>query len=295
MVALALLCASACSGDEVALTSEGVVATRGTSSSTGAAVGSEVSSVGSSSDSSDGFATGGFEGGEGTSGGDVPRFLHYIRSEPYPRLVIEVDRVEGRDPYPVAIDGIEHVLAETLDKPGGVEVVLDDVLPASPEADPGWSADAMRSLAEETFDLEVPDDTIKIHVLVLDGHAQGEGSTIFGLAWHHVNIVLFKDLYAAACADALLGPLQQPLCEQTEFLVWQHEIGHVLGLVDAGLPMLVDHRDPAGSLHDLDRACVMYAEYEGTDALLAIVDRLLEGAPPVEFDRNCLDDIEAVK
>jgi hypothetical protein len=235
------------------------------------------------------------DGGTTTDVDDVPRYLHYIRAEPYPRLVVEVDHVEGRAPYPVAVDGIEQVFGEVLDKPAGVEVVLDDVIPASAEPDPGWSADAMRALAMDTFDLEVPGDAVKIHVLVLDGHAAGEGSTIFGLAWDHLNIVLFRDLYDAACEDALVGPLQQPLCEQTEFLIWQHEMGHVIGLVDAGLPMVVDHRSADRGPHDVDPACIMYADYEGTDAVVALVDRLVGGAPPIELDQHCLDDIEAAK
>jgi hypothetical protein len=251
---------------------------------------------GGSSSADEGIASGEGEGG-GTSAGpdDLPRYLQYIRAAPYPRLVVEVDHVEGRAPYPVAIDGIERVFGEVLDKPGGVEVVLDDVLRAAAEPDPGWTADAMRELARETFDLEVPDDTVKIHVLVLDGHAAGEGSTIYGLAWNNLNIVLFRDLYDAACKDALLGSLQQPLCEQTEFLVWQHEVGHVIGLVDAGLPMVVDHRSPDDGPHDVDPNCVMYAEYDGSDAVLALVDRLVAGDPPIELDQHCLDDIEAAK
>jgi hypothetical protein len=260
----------------------------GTSSTTG---GSDRTTGSSSED--DGIASG---GGDGTGGPEeVPRYLHYIRSDPFPRLVVEVDYVDGRAPYPVAVDGIAHVFGEILDKPGGVEVVLDDVIPASAEPDPGWTADAMRGLATETFDLEVPEDTVKIHVLVLDGHADGEGSTIFGLAWDHLSIVLFRDLYDAACTGALLGPLQQPLCEQTEFLVWQHEMGHVIGLVDAGLPMLVDHRSPDRGPHDADPNCLMYADYEGADAIAALVDQIVAGAPPIEFDAPCLADIEAAK
>jgi hypothetical protein len=277
----------------------------GTSSSVGASSGSaDASTVDVSSESSSdavsevgsGSGDGSIGTGGGTGGGeDLPRYLQYIRSEPFPRLVVEVDYVEGRTPYPVSVTGIESVFEDLLDKPSGVDVIVDQPIPATPDPDRAWTADAMRTLAEDTYDLPVAQDTIKIHVLVLDGHADGEGSTVFGIAWDHLNIVLFRDLYVAACSDALLGALQQPLCEQTEFLVWQHEMGHVIGLVDAGVPMVEDHKAIDRGPHDADRECVMFPDYEGTDAIAALVDQLVAGAPPIEFDQHCLDDIEAAK
>ena len=69
----------------------------------------------------------------------------------------------------------------------------------------------------------------------------------------------------------------------------------VIGLVDAGLPMVEDHKAIDRGPHDADRECVMFPDYEGTDAVVALVDQLVAGAPPIEFDQHCLDDIEAAK
>lgn len=295
MIFGAVACGSSpATGDATGIGTSSGASSSNLDASTGDA--SSESSSGEASEVGSGIGSVSIGTGGGTGGGeDLPRYLQYIRSEPFPRLVIEVDYVEGRTPYPSSITGIESVFANLLDKPAGVDVIVDQPIPSTPDPDRAWTADAMRTLAEDTYDLPVASDTIKIHVLVLDGHADGEGSTVFGIAWDHLNIVLFRDLYVAACSDALLGALQQPLCEQTEFLVWQHEMGHVIGLVDAGLPMIEDHKAIDRGPHDADRECVMFPDYEGTDAVAALVDQLVAGAPPIEFDQHCLDDIEAAK
>jgi hypothetical protein len=95
-----------------------------------------------------------------------------------------------------------------------------------------------------------------------------------------------------------VGALTDTLCAQTEYLVWSHELGHVLGLVDFGLPMVMDHRDPDPSHgpHDLSRDCAMYFAYSTMDAVDALADRLLmAGAPPIELDAPCLADISAAR
>lgn len=227
------------------------------------------------------------------SGPDLPYAL--LRRDPYPRLVVEVDAVGGHEPYPQNPDRIATTLAQLVDKPGGVEVIADGVLkPVG--ADHAWTAEERFALGEARFDLALPPDTIAIHVMFVDGYASEDDATgrvTIGHAWANRQIMIYKQRITEGCQGLIVGDLTEALCQQTEFLLWQHELGHVLGLVEFGLPMQTDHRDPEHGPHDIDPACLMHWSYDGIDLLGAVLDELVMGAPPVELDAACLADLAA--
>lgn len=271
-------------------------ATLTTSSTSGAST--SACEDGDGSDSADDASSDGGGSSTGPTEED-PRWLQIIRAEPYPRLVIEVDYVEGRQPRQAVADEIEATFATLLDKPLGIDVVVHQPI-ASLGADHAWTVQERIDLADATNDLPVGGDTIKIHALFLDGHAEEDDTmdgVILGAAWAFENIVMFRDTLDAGCEGVVVGPVLEQLCADAEFLIWQHEIGHVIGLVDGGLPMVDDHLDPdpAAGRHDVSHDCVMYREYEGTDAIDAAFDRIVMGGPAIEFDAACLADIAAAR
>lgn len=308
----ALVLVLGCNQDSIATSGGGDGTGRAEDGTAGAADG--VTAPGPSSGANDATAADGGASGDSDPGGTGdpdgqdsdtvgddpgPRWQQLIRSDPFPRLVIEVDYVMDREPRPQVIDDIQSVFFALLDKPDGVEVVLDEII-VSPEPDHAWTSADRSALLKETSTLVVPEDTITIHAVFVDGHAAEDdemSGSILGYAWANENIMMFRDTIDRSCQGVLVGRLGEQLCVQTEFLVWQHEIGHVIGLVDAGLPMVVDHRDPdpRKGRHDADRDCVMFSTYEGTDAVDAIADRLTSGAAPIEFDPACIADIDAAK
>lgn len=226
----------------------------------------------------------------------------YIRADRYTRLVIEVDYVEGNKPTPEVADELAAGLVEQLDKPAGVEVVYDQVLEPRGE-DYGWSLDELFSLASATYNLDVSADTIRMHTLFVDGHdaRDGEDGTSLGLAWSNRHMVIFKEKLAEVCeADAGETLRRQGLveaaCEETELAIWTHESGHVMGLVNYGVPMVEDHEDPEHPHHDRDEDCVMYWAFERRQAFENIGQRYVEeGSPELGFCPACLEDIAAVR
>ena len=236
--------------------------------------------------------------GTGTS-----RIHGYIRGDSFPRLIIELDAVKGQEPptavEPKLVAGFEGV----LDKPGGIEVVHDGALD-SKGADHAWTFDELDAMAKATFDLDVPDDTIKMHVLFVDGHYEEDSADgkVLGLAWANTHLVMFQQTITEGCQSVSLpklgGVVSEKLCESTELGVWTHEMGHLIGLVDNGLPMTAPHRDPDAEhgAHDESKACIMYWAYEGQAIVDTLRDRLLGGdETPLGFDAACLADIAGVK
>jgi hypothetical protein len=236
------------------------------------------------------------DGGEVVGGSHPSRIERYIRSDTHPRLVIEVDTVPGFEPYANTAPRIEGGLAGILDKPDGVELVLDGTIDSRGE-DHTWTRGELRDLANDTFDLVVDEGTAKMHVMFVDGHDEHDSDEgrILGLAWDHRHIVIYKRTLQSLCSGIIPG-LQQSLCENAEVSVLTHEVGHLLGLVDMGLPMVEDHKDEEHGPHSANEDCVMYWAYAGEQVVDVIGSRLMDDDDEaLGFDQACLDDIAALR
>lgn len=228
-----------------------------------------------------------------------PRHVDLIRGDRFPRLIIEIDHVPGTLPDMAVFAQVIAVFDDILDKPGGIDVQIDGELVAR-GADYRWPFDEVSALERETYDLEVPADTIKIHMLWVDGKTEQDTDrgALLGQAWSNRNIVIYRDNIEEACDMAgggfpLLGG---QICDVAYLSVLTHEIGHVIGLVRAPIEMVEPHEDTDHPHHDLDPDCVMFYAYEGSAATSALGDRFLSGdesAPA--FDAACLADIAAVR
>jgi hypothetical protein len=232
--------------------------------------------------------------GQDAGPGLAPRHERYISSATDTRLVIELDYVDGSLPRAGAEDDLIARLSTLLDKPDGIEIVHDDVL-TSRGGDHAWTFEELRTLAAESFDDDGPAGTIAMHVMWIDGHSADDTASgrVLGLAWGHRFIAMFHDTLEDACTSSLL--MQEAVCRSSQYLVWLHEVGHTIGLVDNGLAMVTDHKDDAHGAHDASDQCLMYWAFEGESGVGLLRDRLLGGGPMIDFDAQCLADVAAVR
>lgn len=226
----------------------------------------------------------------------LPRYSLLVRDTVFDKLVIEVDSVPGMEPREETDDGLTELLPDLVDKPGGVTAVRDAAI-ASRGADHEWTFDELDELAEDTFDLETEPGAIKIHMMYIDGHSEldGDGGVILGLAWSHTHLAMFEQTIQEYCASAPVL-IRDDVCAAAELSIGTHEVGHLIGLVDNGLPMVEDHRDPdeAHGRHDASDACVMYYAYEGEALFDTLIDQLTGGGEAeIGFDDACLADLAA--
>jgi hypothetical protein len=226
-------------------------------------------------------------------GGTTVDPYDYITDRDYSRWTFEVD-IAGEGP-PAGV--LEHARSqiEPLVRKERIEFAIDERLPAGDLAQKAWTDDDVRSFARQHRGRETGDGTVVTHLLFLAGHsAHDDGNArVLGVAYGHDLIVLFPQSIKASC-DSALPPLAG-LCSPDPYFraVLVHEIGHALGLVDNGIPMVRNHEastcdDRPDSGHSSNSQSVMYCAVESS----AIVP-LFGSDPPTSFDADDRNDVRA--
>lgn len=235
---------------------------------------------------------GGGTGGGGTGGtpaspaasGSVGSWgQRLLTASPYARLRLELDHVAGRPPSTSALNVVRARLDELCNKPGGVEVVVDDVLPAGQQA--SWSLGELQALEAQARDDYAVGDLAVVHVLYLDGGTDQDSASggVLGLAYTGTSFALFKQS-CDATANLVVSP------DEVEATVLVHEVGHLLGLVNLGAPLQSAHEDAAHPGHDTTSGCVMVWQVETSNLRQLLLNG---GAAPTRFDAACVDDLRA--
>jgi hypothetical protein len=212
------------------------------------------------------------------AGASAPDFLSGDR---YDALVVEVDYMPGYAPEPGALDQLEVFLAARLNK-AAITIRTPTEIPAGGSA--AYTLSDIRNLEDEHRDALTEDSTLAAYILIVDG--EFEQSNVIGVA--HLNT---SSAYFGAALDAVSGGLLQPSREVAEATVFQHEFGHLFGLVNipgSGTDMQTDHQDEAHGHHCDDDQCLMYYALETTDLFANIL-----GSEVPELDANCRADLAA--
>ncbi len=232
---------------------------------------------------------------------DPDRVANYIKPAPYTTVRLEVDVVSGREPVSDVVDELVVRLEPVLEK----SVVVDMQVELEPGPDV-WSFEELRKVAAAQYDGPTHGEEVVIHVLIVNG-SYGEStsdamvSNTLGLAWSNRNVVLFADALADACTpdnneELRRRGLVERACNATFTGTWLHEIGHVIGLVDNGLPMVEPHADPDHPAHDDDPESIMYWAFDVANVFDQVRGKILEDEDPIPpFSDACLADIEALR
>ena len=205
---------------------------------------------------------------------------------PARRLIVEVDRVEGTAPRPLALRHLLEKLELYTDKPGGIALVLDDVIPAEE-----WEAEAgaVRSLALKyrSIHADAPgpggaeDQAAVVHVLYAPSWKKYRG-----YSWPRGIMRKQSRRYDAPLVIVLqdrLGSIAWVSGARQEGSVLIHEMGHAFGLAT----------DPGHSTrgHCTNARCLMYNGVDVRTFLLYFWPTLLTGYLPLDFCGDCRADL----
>jgi hypothetical protein len=184
----------------------------------------------------------------------------------------------GFEPDAPALAHLKSFLESTLNKPSGITIVTSQIAASSSTT---LSSDAVRSIENTNRTAFTSGDQIAVYVLYTNGTYTD--NSVIGIAYRNTSVAIFgKTVHDNS------GGLGQASRTKLEATVLEHELGHLLELVDLGSPMQTNHKDAAHGSHCTSNSCLMYYASETTD----ILGFLLTGNIP-SLDANCVADLRA--
>jgi hypothetical protein len=200
-----------------------------------------------------------------------------LSSAKYKTLRIEIQYMPGYEPDQVALTHMTNRLNTYLNKLDFS--IVSNEIPAS--SSPVLSIDQVRAIEEQNRTSFTSGEQLAIYFLFTNG--KFTDNNVLGAAYRNTSMVIFgKTIHDNS------GDLGQTSRTKLEATVLEHELGHILGLVDIGSPMQSNHKDAAHGNHCNNTNCLMYYASETTE----ILGFLLTGNIP-PFDANCIADMKA--
>lgn len=205
-----------------------------------------------------------------------------LSADKYKKVVLEIQFVEGFEPQTATVNSLKTLMEQRMNKPNGITVKLSP-LPAAGFGKTSYSINDIAAIEENNRQEYTTADAIAIYFFFADGRFSEDSgnSKVLGVAYRNTSMAIFEKTI-----QELSGGFTQPSRTKLETVVMQHELGHILGLVNVGTPMVTPHQDHE---HHCDNTnCLMYWAVETGD----VVQNLLGTGMPV-LDQNCLNDLKA--
>lgn len=175
-----------------------------------------------------------------------------LTSSPYSRLNIEIQYMHGYPPDSASINNLLNFLKKYINKPNGIQVSQEEI-PASGKS-------VLR--LTEIVDIEkkyrtvfTKNNTLAIHILITDGNY--DQSNILATSYWNTSFCIFGK---TVNDDFGIGGF--PWLTQILTTLFEHEFGHLMGLVNQGTPMQKNHLDPDNGAHCNNSHCLMYYDVE---------------------------------
>lgn len=200
----------------------------------------------------------------------------FLSASKYQSINLEIQYMPGYAPDATALNNLTGFLNLLLNKPGGINITQKQI---------ASTGSASLTLAQ-VYEIEKSNRTVfttgtSIGVYFLFTDAAYSDAKILGISYKNTSMALFgKTVHDNS------GGLRQPSLTDAESLVEEHEFGHLLGLVNLGSLMQVNHEDAAHKSHCDNPNCLMYYA-----AQVNLMSGIISSVPPL--DANCRNDLKA--
>jgi hypothetical protein len=204
--------------------------------------------------------------------------LEFLKDDDFQDLVVQIQYMEGNAPTGQAIQYLEEFLEERLHK-SSITILEPEMIPAAGQS--SYTAAEVRDLEREHRSEFTEEGLLAAYFIILDG--EFDQGNVLGIAHFNTSMALFGETIRSAS-----GGVGQPSRSTVETIVMQHEVGHIIGLVNNGVEMQSDHQDEENGKHCDVEECLMYFAVRTTDFFA----NLFGGTIP-ELDEQCIADLQA--
>ncbi len=201
-----------------------------------------------------------------------------LSSVKYTSIKIEIQYMPGFQPDVAGINNLVSFLNLFVNKTSGITVIQSQIPSANKAI---LSLTDIANIEKSNRTVYTSGSQLGIYFLYTDGAYTT--ANVLGLAFRNTSMCLLgKTIHDNS------GALGQTSRTKLESTILEHEIGHILGLVDLGSSMQTNHKDATHGNHCNNSNCLMYYASETTD----ILGFLITGNVP-PLDVNCKADLMA--
>lgn len=194
----------------------------------------------------------------------------------YTALVIQVQYMGGYALDSATLTNVTSYLGKLCNKPGGISITQTPIAATGDTL----NVDKVAILERQFRTAYTGGTTLALYVMVTDGY--DNSLNVLGFAYRNTSICLFgKNVFDHS------GSAGEVTRVSLESSVLEHELGHLLGLVNLGSPMVTPHQDTANGNHCTNPNCLMYWAIETHGGFHSMITKI-----PV-LDSNCLKDLQA--
>jgi hypothetical protein len=203
-----------------------------------------------------------------------------LSNKKFTDIYIEVMYVDGFKPSSETLTNLKNFIGSRTYKSNIIvkERLIDITLK------PIYSMEDVRSIEDANRSIFSIENQLAISALFLNGKSSSDTdtATILGTSYRNTSFVIFEETVKTT-ANNILGSSKITL-ESTVIL---HEFCHLLGLVNLGTNMVVDHEDTSHSAHCTVENCLMYYLIENGKN----VHHLVNDTQIPQLDTYCIDDL----
>ena len=196
----------------------------------------------------------------------------------YKSLTVEVQYMSGFEPDSMALLNLRDFLAEHLHKPKGIRVLTQEIAPVQ---DTLFSLDEVAAIEQAARRRYSRDEDLAIYILYTNGVFVEPN--LLGYAYRNTSAVIFgKNIHENSNRKG------RPSRSNLETKVLQHEVAHLMGLVNVGTALQSDHKDNQHGKHCLNKNCLMYYLTDTEESPSFLLKK-----PLPRLDEACLADLRA--
>ena len=174
----------------------------------------------------------------------------FLKSDSYPKLYVEIDYVKGFKPSNKSIDRLKSFLEAVINKPKGIIIDINDEI-SSPLIT--YRGRNFVSIEENNRDVYTNGSTISAYLQILNGKIYQSNSA--GSNCYNTSAAIMAEQI-----QTVSDTLDNVNFDSAFSYVLIHEVGHMLGLVDIGTPMVMNHSFNNLAGHCSNESCIMWPD-----------------------------------
>lgn len=195
---------------------------------------------------------------------------------------IEIVYVNGYAPSKKTLDNFKKFLEARTYKPDGITINLR---PVNSSGKSPFDIKEIVEIESENRTIYNAGDEIAVYIYVTDGKSEKDEENNFtlGSAFRNTSMVIFGETIEKFAARP-----NAPSKSDIETAVFNHEFGHLFGLVDVGTEPQSDHLDKDNAGHCNIEGCLMEASIQFGSGIINEIENELP-----KLDALCIKDLQA--